>query len=48
MLNELQLKLLKSHQYVVTQYQQYPFTIVVIQNSKGKLIGIELDEIMYE
>jgi len=48
MLNKSQSKLLKSHQYVVTQYSQYPFEIIVVQDSKGKLIGIDLDEIMYE
>ena len=48
MLSKSQSKLLKSHQYVVTQYQQYPFEIIVIQNGKGELLGIDLDEIMYE
>ena len=48
MLNKSQSKLLKSHRHVVTQYEQFPFVIVVVQDSKGKLLGIDLDEILYE
>ena len=28
--------------------EQFPFVIVVVQDSKGKLLGIDLDEILYE